>query len=312
MATSLKGQSGVKGFLLLHGEKIGIGLIGLVSLWFIYKSTKLEHLDDKHQAAELSKEITKTNTEISQYTWDMAAEKNPGQIKKVVPIAANGDFNVDPKKYGTLELDTAVVKPVILRNEPGLLEAQDVRATGGSGLFAFVDEEIRKQQEQKRAAEEQQKLKADADKQKKEQAKQGKNQQPGIGGRKTRPGEIASAEPVDPNHPKRRMLEGSVRPAGIQLQGGERIEKAYWACVVAKVPIREQLKLFQDAFEKARPGIDPSKDFPHYIGYQVDRAEMIPGKELEWKRVPLYDAQRKSIPNSPISKLAVTADSVQK
>src|SRR3954470_3210713 len=179
MATSLKGQTGVKGFLLLHGEKIAIGLIALISLWFIYKSTKLDHLDDKHQAAELRSEITKTNTEITQYTWDMAAEKNPDKIKKVVPIAANGDFNVDPKKYGTLELDTAVVKPIILRNDPGLLQAQDVRATGGSGLFAFVDEEIRKQQEQKRAAEEQQKLKADADKQKKE-AKQGKNQQPGI------------------------------------------------------------------------------------------------------------------------------------
>src|SRR3954451_10909933 len=88
MATSLKGQSGVKGFLLLHGEKIGIGLIGLVALWFIYKSTKLEHLDDKHQAAELRNEITQTSTEISQYSWATALEKAPDKVKLKRPIEA--------------------------------------------------------------------------------------------------------------------------------------------------------------------------------------------------------------------------------
>src|SRR4051794_525265 len=310
MATSLKGQSGVKGFLLLHGEKIGIGLIGLVALWFIYKSTKLEHLDEKHQAAELRNEITQTSTEINQYSWATALEKAPDKVKLKRPIEAKGDFNVDVDKYRIgkegFALDAPVVKPVILRNDPGLLEAVDLVATGGSGLFSFVDEEIRKQQDQKRAAEEQEKQKKEADRLKKEQ----KNPSTGPGNRRNRP-EAPVAEIVDPAHPKRRRIEGSVRPAGIQLQGGERIERAYWACVVAKVPVREQLKLFQDAFEKARPGADLSKDFPHYVGYLVERSEVIPGKDLEWKRVPLYDGQRKSIPNSPIAQ-SVNTDSVQK
>ena len=65
---------------------------------------------------------------------------------------------------------------------------------------------------------------------------------------------------------------------GVPLQGGERIERAYWACVTAKVPIREQLKLYQDAFEKAKLGFDPTRDFPQYKGYIVQRAEVIPGK----------------------------------
>src|SRR4051794_33453268 len=155
MATSLKGQSGAKGFLLLHGEKIGIGLVGLMALWFVYKSTKLDKLDDKHQAGELRSEITKTSTEISQFTWDLAADKNPDKIKKVVPIAATPNFNVKADSYVSSKtgFDPPVVKPVIRRTDPGLLEAVDVRATGGSGLFSFSDEQIRKEQEQKRAAE---------------------------------------------------------------------------------------------------------------------------------------------------------------
>ena len=60
--------------------------------------------------------------------------------------------------------------------------------------------------------------------------------------------------------------------------GDERIEKAFWAMVVAKVPIKEQLKLYRDAFENTRGGFDPQYDFPRYAGYFVERAEVRPGK----------------------------------
>jgi hypothetical protein len=90
------------------------------------------------------------------------------------------------------------------------------------------------------------------------------------------------------------LIQSGIRPTGNALQGGERIERAYWACVVAKVPIREQLKLYQDALEKAR-GSDSTRDFPSYVGFYVERAEVLPGKELAWAPVPLYDGQQQSI-----------------
>ncbi len=175
-----------------------------------------------------------------------------------------------------------------------MLNVVDVRATGGSGLFAFVDEEIRKQQQLKLAEEAAEAEKKAIARQKKEaqRANEGaaaRGRGPGEG-----PGEGAN-EPIDPAHPKRRMVENSSgRPIASMLQGGERIERAYWACVVAKVPIREQLKRYQDALEKARDA-DPTRDFPSYVGFYVERAEVLPGKELEWKAVPLYDGQRQSI-----------------
>jgi hypothetical protein len=102
-----------------------------------------------------------------------------------------------------------------------------------------------------------------------------------------------------------------VQPTGIPLLGDERVEQVYWATVVAKVPIREQMKLYQDAFENARGGFDPMRDFPRYVGYQVERAEVARGEELAWQPVFVYDGQKDSVPGKPIAK-AVTMNAMNK
>jgi hypothetical protein len=307
MATNLKGKGRFASILFLHGEKIAIGLVAAIALWFIYKAAYLPRLGAEFQADKLQAEITKTSSEIKEYTWDKAAADNPDKIKKAQPITAKGDGNVkasdyvpgDPTGKPNLAFDKQIVAPLILRADPLILNAFDVRATGGSGLFAFVDEEIRKQQAIKLAEDQKEAERKAAEKQKREAQKAAQAGTAG-GARRGRPGEgpgEGTNEPVDPTHPKRRMVQGSVRPTGNALQGGERIERAYWACVTAKVPIREQLKLYQDALEKAR-GADPARDFPSYVGFYVERAEVVPGKELTWTAVPLYDGQRQSIAQS--------------
>jgi hypothetical protein len=304
MATNLKGKGRFASILLLHGEKIAIGIVGVVALWFIYRSFKVDKLPDNFQADKLANEITQTSTEIQSYTWDKALADDPTKVKKAQSIKVSGKFNLDPKDYENRDasgkpvfgVDAPIVAPIILRTDPLILNVVDVRATGGSGLFAFVDEEIRKAQTLKRAQEEQEAAKKAADKAKKEALKGKESAGPG-GARKGRNPEGPGAgvnEPIDPDHPKRRLVQNSFRPTGNMLQGGERIERAYWACVVAKVPIREQLKLYQDAFEKAR-GADPTRDFPSYLGFFVERTEIVPGKDLDWKPVPLYDGQHQSI-----------------
>jgi hypothetical protein len=49
------------------------------------------------------------------------------------------------------------------------------------------------------------------------------------------------------------------------------------------------------------------RDFPQYKGYMIQRAEVIPGKDLEWKPVPLYDGQRPSPSNPPLNPTAIGA-----
>ena len=84
----------------------------------------------------------------------------------------------------------------------------------------------------------------------------------------------------DPLHPKRRPVVGMTRPKGVPLQDYEEVRIAYWAVVVAKVPIKEQVKLYKDAFENAR-GYNPSGDLPQYLGYLVERAEVRGGDEAD-------------------------------
>src|SRR3954471_3042062 len=311
MATNLKGKGRFASILLLHGEKIAIGVVAVVTLWFIYRSFNLPRLGSDFQADRLQNEINQTTAAIKDFIWDGAATDHPDKVKKAQTIAAKGDMSVpieayvpsDAKGNPILAIDVPIVAPLILRRDPVMLSALDVRATGGSGLLPFVDEEIRKKQAIKLAEQAKEAERKAIEKQKKDEkkAKEG-----GVAGgtRRGRPGGPAEAanEPIDPTHPKRHLVQGyGGRPTGNALQGGERIEQANWACVVAKVPIREQLKLYQDALEKAR-GADPTRDFPTYVGFYVERAEVLRGKDLVWSAVPLYDGQRQSIAlNKPLT-----------
>lgn len=309
MATNLKGKGRFVSILLLHGEKIAIGVVAVVALWFIYRSFNLPRLGSDFQADRLQNEISQTSSAIKNFTWDRAVTDNPDKVKKAQTITAKGDMSVpidayvpsDAKGSPILAFDVPVVAPLILRRDPLMLSAVDVRATGGSGLLAFVDEEIRKKQVLRLAEQEKEAQRKAIEKQKKDEKKAKEGGAPGGKRRGAEgPGEGAN-EPIDPAHPKRHLVQGYGGRPGNALQGGERIERAYWACVVAKVPIREQLKLYQDALEKAR-GADPTRDFPSYIGFYVERAEVLPGKDLVWSAVPLYDGQRQSVAlNKPLT-----------
>jgi hypothetical protein len=315
MAGKLKGQGKLKGFFLLHGEKLGIAVVALAALWLVYKTTSLPRLEEKFQAAKLQSKISETNNIVQNATWPDPGSEKAANVRPYTPIGEKADQTISSDVYvnkgadgkSTWSLDSAPVERKALRPDPVLINAVDVRARGGSGLFSFMDEEVRKRRDLERAREEAEKAAKEAEKAAKEAENAG--EPGGEGGRPRRRGDggeggfgEGGVEPFDPAHPKRRPLDGTGQALGIPLQGGERIEQAYWAIVTAKVPIREQLKLFQDAFEKAKGSFDPMRDFPQYKGYFVQRAEVVPGKELEWKPVPVYAGERKFITaGQPIS-----------
>ena len=310
MASKLKGQGGAKGFLLLHGEKIAISLVGLVALWLIYKTTSLPRLEDKYQAAKLQDEIRQTTAAVRDTQWPEPNSEQASEVRPAKPIDAKAEnlVSTDAYKISPQGFDPIDLEPTLLRPDPKLLNAEGVRATGGSGLFAFIDENVRKQRELERAKQEAERLRREQQQAERDMKNQGRPET-GPASRRNPRGPAAAEygldQPFDPDHPKRRPLENVSQLPGVPRQGDERIERAYWACVVAKVPIREQLKLYQDAFEKAKLGFDPARDFPQYKGYLVQRAEVIAGKPLEWKPVPVTDGEHKSLTAKPISVGAV-------
>ena len=197
--------------------------------------------------------------------------------------------------------DRSPVPPTVLRTDPDMLVAQDVDASGGSGLLAFADEAVRR----KKALEEAEKAAKEAEKLRKEQEEmadetnRGRGRAPDRGrgpargrGRGARGDEPYGQGVFDPEHPKRRPVVGMVQPRGVPLEGYEEIRVAYWATVVAKVPVKEQVQRYRDAFENAK-NYDPMADLPQYLGYFVERAEVRPGNEedLKWERVSVYDGK---------------------
>ena len=99
MATNLKGKGRFVSMLLLHGEKIAIGVVAAIALWFIYKAFNLPRLGADFQADKLQAEITQTSTEIKDFTWDKAVADHPDKVKKAQPIAAKGDGTVKVDDY---------------------------------------------------------------------------------------------------------------------------------------------------------------------------------------------------------------------
>src|SRR3954471_17482422 len=207
MATNLKGKGRFASILLLHGEKIAIGVVAVVTLWFIYRSFNLPRLGSDFQADRLQNEINQTTAAIKDFIWDGAATDHPDKVKKAQTIAAKGDMSVpieayvpsDAKGNPILGFDVPIVAPLILRRDPVMLSAVDVRATGGSGLLAFVDEEIRKKQAIKLAEQEKEEQRKAIEKQKKGEKK---TREGGAAGGKRRgpegPGE--ANEPIDSAH----------------------------------------------------------------------------------------------------------------
>ncbi|HEY4232386.1 MAG TPA: hypothetical protein VGM76_03100, partial [Lacipirellulaceae bacterium] len=295
MKASLKGLGGIKGMFLAHGEKLGMAIVIAAALLLVYKSLQQQSLDAAHQPTALEGLITQAKAAVEQADF---AKAPPDQVRISHPIEQNSENTISEKAYSAgINWNPAVVPPTVLRTDPVLLAAQKLEANGGSGLLAFADEGIRKQRALEAQQEEERKqkeLQKEQDRQQKE-SEQGRNQRPAANSKAERGGR--GGDVIDPDHPNRRAVMGMTRQPGIPIAGDEDIRTAYWATVLAKVPIKDQYKLYRDAFENAR-GYVPEADIPRYLGFRVKRAEVVPGKEVtddDYHAVSVYNGKGEPI-----------------
>src|SRR6476660_7756775 len=118
MAANLKGQGGIKGLFLLHGEKLAIAAVGIIAILFVYKAYKLPRLDEKYQAPKLQVQITEARALITAFSWQKAIADFPDKVKKSEPIAAKDNMNVNPDEYvSDSKFDVSVVASMIPRTD---------------------------------------------------------------------------------------------------------------------------------------------------------------------------------------------------
>jgi hypothetical protein len=84
------------------------------------------------------------------------------------------------------------------------------------------------------------------------------------------------------------------REAGVVPQGDELLKALSCAVVLATAPSVKQFEVYEGALEKAA-GYNPARDVPQYLGYFVERSEVIDDKQGPWVKVPVTDGQ--GLPN---------------
>lgn len=293
MATA-RGAGGIKGLVLRHGEKAALAVVlGLVG-WVIAGSMGTQGIDKV--PSDLVTAASSSERAVQEFTW-ARAEEDPENVRKAeeFKVILGTDIAADHFSLSRRGWNRAVVPPTVLRTDPKLLPPKDLHGAGVSFLFATYSseaakqaalDELRRQDEQRRESE--------------NQREESLNEGPGRGRGRGGPGADDRGLLGPENDPNLRPVEANTRPAGISLSGGERVEVTPCAVVTALVPVEEQYNIFTQAFENAM-GYDPARDIPIYMGYFVERAEVVAGKEPEWKPVGLRNGRS---PQSPLKAVA--------
>ena len=83
MKANLKGLSGIKGLLLLHGEKIGIAIVGLCAAYFVYSSLQLPSLPADNQADKLRQLISTSKAAVNDAKWPGSDSELATNVREV-------------------------------------------------------------------------------------------------------------------------------------------------------------------------------------------------------------------------------------
>lgn len=282
MKSNLKSGNTALRFLLAHGEKIGIALIAICAVMIIWSSMGVPRLE--HQPTELNEVARTAESHVEAFTWN-EGNQDEGEILRLDEIP-NDPMREIPLVYfppSEIFWDPPVREPASKRTDPLLLAATELEAFGDAGLWATADPEVIKQrmleamkEEDQRERERQQQRQAVG-----EEGARGRGGPETLGRGAERGGRGARDEDT------RRVRRGPVvvrSRGGATLQGYEDINAESWVTVLARVPIKQQNQLYEDALKNSR-GYDPRNDRPNYLGYIVQRAEITPSGQGEWENL---------------------------
>lgn len=273
-------SGGIKNLVLRHIEKVvALGVLGVAG-YLVYVSTSIEQYDK--QAGDLTQVIGQTRDAWDRSTWNETPEENKHMAFDPTDKGA-GQVNVE--QYAEARgWSKPVVPPTVERTDPTLIAAADVEGIGVTGLFGFINEDILRQRQL-----EEERKRQEEERKRREEQEQDRDEGPTRGGR--------FGQNDEDENDGRRPAGVNRLGDGVEMNGDELIRTVSCAVVLAKAPLLDQYKVYKEALENAR-GYNPSNDFPYYLGYVVQRAEVREGKTGEWAAVRVTDGQGKAIGNA--------------
>lgn len=293
MKAKLKGANGFVRFLLNHGEKVGIAVILGLAGMLIWSSLGRPVVEESKQPPALTTAANSAKSKVENMSWENFPPEQKTDFASFRSRSGDGVANpVKPGDYpGISAINPPLIPPVKLRQDPVLVTAADLQVRPGAGLWMSSDpESIRENMREaaQKAAEERAKAEEEAARMEAEGGegeggRMGRGMGPGgrggfgegprggfggeggrgmgmgmgeMGGMKTKDGVLV----IPPM-------------GGAPMLGFEEIFEQSWVTVLAKVPIKQQIQMYEDALATAR-GFNVNADLPQYIGYEVERAEV--------------------------------------
>lgn len=275
-----KGLDAVKGLALRHGEKLVMTLVVLCAAWLVYGTMSHQSLPAEKTSEQLRSKAKQVNDTVNNYKWDDATQNVPGEVRVFEPVKSVASIEIPSPPYDPVTgYDNPVAPLLELRKDPTLLAATGFEVHAVTGLYAFLDAETArlKANEQERLAQQTAAEQALAQ----EEARRAEERRAASGNRPgaTEPG----FEDINAN-PNRRPVATALPKAGVDVTELDLIRQLSCAVVMAKVPLPEQLQEYKKALSNNR-FYQPSEDYPKYIGYQVERAEVVGDGELKWTKL---------------------------
>lgn len=204
----------VTNFLIHHGEKLVVGVVGLVFLWCLIRA-----VSTAGNTVDFSPDQLRADAQSAQQHIEQTQPSVTFQPTDYVAIARRIRDKIDDTYYRHPVLwDPPLWERRGLRGEPPVFGLEKIRAVAGNGVFNMAD---------------------------------------------------PSAPPT------------SAAP-GTSATRGQR-----WVVVTGLVPIARQIEAYTETFKEALFR-DPQRDYPMYLHYWVERAEVTPRSQpgqLRWVRI---------------------------
>jgi hypothetical protein len=297
----IKGKGGTSkaNALLVHGDKIGMAAVGICVLWLLYSALGRERLDASHQPEALKKLATDADQHIKNESRDVPVppEEGRGPEKPDELAMARIDANV----YSTdTPLNPTVFTRPAKRTDPQLLAPVELEASGDVGLFAFVDPNAQRLGREgigpppprdlgpppRTGESRERRIRPRGDERRRERDDVTRRRAGRGGGRDDEATEDTGEAGTGP----RETQFETTRRIGVQIPADAKAEGRYFAIVVAKVPLADQVAEYRRALADAQ-GYEVTRDYPKYMAYQIQRKEASQPEE-DWKVVESVSEQR--------------------
>ena len=238
-----------KELFIQHVEKAVLAVAGVCLLLFLVSALQRETLPEERQPDRLVAQTNNAKTHVEKSTFDARLVR-----PEDAPVYAER-VRRDPVVYDIYKTQVVLNPPIIdskvKRDEPVYLTVVKPQLGVGFAPVALIDPTLQVDRPAFRR----------------------KNN--GLGAMEA-PG--AEEQP-------RIIVDDRIQP-GVKAPKDSKLVVKYWATITALVPVRNQKAEYQKTFEPAA-SYDPDQDVPKYLGYLVERAEVVSGdmQNLKWMPV---------------------------